>query len=340
MRHKRRNTVRERIDGAAQTVKRWRGSVDRAEKEIAEAIARGDEGKARAIEGRRDRSARHLEAASSRLEALKDSLPRDLAREKRGAKVRNGAMQLAARVLAAAPAAKARMDAERVAIAKAERERRKAGLPKHGSDGKVVLSKKTVPDPFEPGRMMEVQTNTRESPVEYLAARGRLDGAQKAAAERYRGIYERAQLGSLQAMDPAKEKVDGGKISETLNDSVMRAAYELAQINRAIGRVSAAILISIVGEGVSIGEIARNYPHLSSNQAGGFVTGRLLEALDALVSEWGMIGEAPERVRASKEERKARAQEGQNLSISGSADEWIIGRHGDAVKNARNVVAG
>lgn len=331
--------MRERIDGAAQTVKRWRGSVDRAEKEMAEAIARGDEGKARAIEGRRDRSARHLEAASIRLEALKDSLARDLAREKRGAKVRNGAMQLAARVLAAAPAAKARMDAERIAIAKAERERRKAGLPKHGSEGKVELSKKTVPDPFEPGRMMEVQTNTRESPVEYLAARGRLDGAQKAAAERYRGIYERAQLGSLQAMDPAKEKVDGGKISETLSDKVMRAAHDLAQANRAVGRVSAAILISIVGEGVSIGEIARNYPHLSNNQAYGFVTGRLIEALDALVAEWGMIGEAPERVRMSKDDRKARAQEGRNLAISGPADEWIIGRHGDAVKNTRNSAA-
>lgn len=337
MRNKRRNTVRERIDGAAQTVKRWRGSVDRAEKDMAQAVARGDEEKARAIEARRDRSARHLEAASIRLEALKDSLPRDLAREKRGSKVRNGALQLANRVLASAPAAKARVDAERASAAKRARERRKARLPEHESDGKVEMGMKRVPDPFEPGRIMEVLANTRESPVEYLAARGRLDGAQKAAAERYRGLYERAQLGSLQAMDPAKEKVDGGKISETLSDRVMRAAHDLAQTNRAVGRVSAAILISIVGEGVAIGEIAKNYPHLSNCQASGFVTGRLIEALDALVIEWGMIGEAPERVVKSKKERDARAEEGRNLSISGPVDDWIVGRHGDAVKKSRNV---
>ncbi|WP_454917443.1 hypothetical protein [Xanthobacter sediminis] len=275
--------ARARLAAAEDAAARWRRSIAKAEAEMTKAAASGKAERVCGLLERIDRCRDRLAAAEAHVLRLKEALPRALSREKAAQVAVRAGVKLATRISAAVPARRV-VNPEPVRPGR----RRK---PAPDAPPNLERGYKVVPDPWEPGARLSVPCNMRESPIEHMAARKRINAAQKEAADRYRALYERAQLGPLRAMDLAKERLDGGGAGDAFSDRVMEAARRLALANRALGRVAAALVINIIGEGVTIDAMSRGYPHMAEKRAHGYVTGRLIEALDQLVEHWGLVAE-------------------------------------------------
>lgn len=289
--------ARARLAAAEGAVARWRKSIAQAETDKLRAAENGNHNRVVSILDKLERLKDRLASAEGRLVLLREGLAKALKREQAAQAAVRGGVKLADRMASTAPAIQARWASERKRESLDHLKRQRRGLKAAGEDGKVQRGRKEVPDPWEPGARISVPCNMRESPIEHMAARKRIDGAQKDAADRYRDLYERAQLGPLRAIDPVKEKLDGGGSGDAFSDGMLEAARELAATNRSLGRVAAALLIDVVGEGVTLDAMARRYPHLQDKRAQGYVTGRLIEALDQLVDRWGLIAEGRRRPR-------------------------------------------
>jgi hypothetical protein len=181
-----------------------------------------------------------------------------------------------------------REDAER----RAAKAARKAKAARGEMGPKVAPGTKTVDDPMQPGQKLKATVNLAEHPLELMLARRRLTQAQYEAGIRFRAIYEHAMIGPGRGIDPAKIKVDGGKMGDPLSDAVLHAHYELRRILPRLGKNGSSFVIAICGLGDTVTEVAgrlRIFHRPQSNRD--FVTGRLLEALDYLAEEvWGTKG--------------------------------------------------
>jgi hypothetical protein len=91
-------------------------------------------------------------------------------------------------------------------------------------------------------------------------------------------------------MDPTKEAVDGGGAGDPISDGLVSAGHELARVMRHLGQTGSALLVAVVGEGKRIEDVAANWSRaggiVSGRRAEGYVTGRMVEALDELVNLW------------------------------------------------------
>lgn len=191
---------------------------------------------------------------------------------------------------------------------------------------KVEIAKKTVPDPWEPGRTIVVDVNTRESTAEILLARGKIDRAEYDAAETFRRLWEEAQISPVRSVNVAVEAVDGrGAARDGVSDRTRSAQRKLANIRRATGARNFAILVAVIGEGVLLRSIAERHPRLKGNYAHGAASGRFFEALVDLTEHLRTAARGKERSTI----RTAGAGEIGELA---GAREWKIGRHGDAVE--------
>ena len=149
-----------------------------------------------------------------------------------------------------------------------------------------------VADPGAPGRSIRARVNLRESALDHMAARGRIDTAQQAAGDRFRALWERAAIGRRCAADLTREAVDGGGAGDVFTEGFVQAGRDLAEAMRAAGRAGARVLGQVVGEGRSIEDVARAWTGaggpVSGARAEGYVSGTLVDALDALVAHWGL----------------------------------------------------
>lgn len=206
-----------------------------------------------------------------------------------------------------------------------------AMVPSLNRERQVALIE--VPDPYEPGRTIVVTKNVRAHPADFLHACKRIDDAQRAAANRVRALYERAEIGASKAIDYSAVRVDGGALQEPLAEAVYAARKALLQARRAVGEAGWAIVQPVMGEGIALERVVRDKPHLarglSGRQAYGYVSGRLREALDDLVAHWGLIATGARRRLVAERE----------LSISGPQAEWEVGRWGELEAVAPRVSA-
>jgi hypothetical protein len=67
-----------------------------------------------------------------------------------------------------------------------------------------------VPDPYsKTGRKIVVTATLRDDPLGQLYARRHIDEAQYFVGLKLRELFDLAEIGAIQAMDPGKEPVDG-----------------------------------------------------------------------------------------------------------------------------------
>jgi hypothetical protein len=182
-----------------------------------------------------------------------------------------------------------------------------------------------VPDPFEPGRKVAVLKNVSVHPAESMLSRGYIDAAQHAAAGTLRRLYEQAEIGGSAAIDYSRVRVDGGILADPLAEETYAARRALIAARRAVGEMGWAILSPIMGEGISIEQVARDRPALSrglkGKRAEGYISGRLREALDDLVKHWGLIAHGGLKRRMVSE---------RDMAVTGPQAEWTTGgRFGD-----------
>ena len=164
----------------------------------------------------------------------------------------------------------------------------------HGQ--RPVVAAALVADPFEPGAKLAVVRNMREHPLHILANSGRITEAQKLAGERFRAKWEIAAIGGQTTVDPGKLRVDGGRSSPgSLSDGAAEAMEWLNRIAAGkVGLIGFLLLVAVCGEGRGIGETARRWRRdgsqfVAAGRPGdGYILGRLVEALDALLDAEGM----------------------------------------------------
>lgn len=226
--------------------------------------------------------------------------------------------------------------------------RRRKGKPylSHGSEGRVELGQRMIADPLEPGQQYAAIVNVRESSIDHMHSRGRIDAAQNEAGQRFRKLWERAAVGRNQAMDTTKETVDGGGFVDPISDDLVKASIELSRVMAALGPIGSKLLISIVGEGRIISEAAKDWSRsggaVRGDRAEGYITGRMIEALDELVSFWKL--ESDPIVR--REEKRSYFRNGKEVKVCdaiqvsteghiGPATELSVGRFGDLVEDQK-----
>lgn len=219
-------------------------------------------------------------------------------------------------------------------------------LPKFGSEGKFQVGQRIVSDPLEAGARMTASVNVRESAIDHMASRGRINTAQEAAGQRFRKLWELAAIGRKQGIDPAKEFVDGGTLADPISDDLVKAAVELNKVMAIVGQAGSNLLISIVGEGARIEQVAQDWSRaggvVRGERAEGYVTGRMIEALDDLVRHWGLESKSRPDITEQHYKRNgvkipvdAREILASHVGHKGPATEIEVGRFGDVVEKKR-----
>ncbi|CAH1673336.1 conserved hypothetical protein [Hyphomicrobiales bacterium] len=289
-------TVHERKAEAEAKAERWERSADRHRLAAERARAKGHH----------DRAIKH--------EALHARAFRLLTKAKRAV---NRYAPLSAHALGAERVAEkiqgttARLNRERKDEANTMRRRRHRREDLHGSDGRVEIGHKDVKDPYEPEKRLRVTVNVRESPLEILKSRRRIDDAEYEAGQWFRAVYERASIGPLTAFDPTKEPVDGGGFSDPLSDATMQASRDLRAVLPVVRREGYLLLMSIVGQGKPIAEVAavwgrtvvaiKDGKQRRPKSSEAIVTSRLIEALRDVAEHRGVKGPRVGLISAARE---------------------------------------
>nr|WP_106795308.1 hypothetical protein [Rhizobium sp. H4] len=97
--------------------------------------------------------------------------------------------------------------------------------------------------------------NVRESAITTMAARGVLDAAQVAAADRFRRLWESMGGKVASAIDYGREHVDGGKAPDPITEREVNAGKELARCRALLGVRLYGLVSAVAGEGFALTEI-------------------------------------------------------------------------------------
>lgn len=223
--------------------------------------------------------------------------------------------------------------------------RAKAKKPKitlAGFSGRYEEGERVIDDPLEAGIRMTAKVNVRECAIAHMVSRGRLNLSQEAAGERFRKLWEAAAIGRSRAIDPGKEAVDGGTVGDPMTDDMVKAARELDRALKSVGMIASSILISVVGEGKRIEDAAADWSRqggvLVGRRAEGYITGTMVDALNALVGHWRLEANGQAKNGQAFYKRNGKKIEVDDdivasgpISITGPSCEVRVGRFGDVV---------
>jgi hypothetical protein len=139
-----------------------------------------------------------------------------------------------------------------------------------------------VPDPYgEPGEKITVLRSLRDDILQEMLSRGEIDQAQFDAGRKYERYAEQAEIGNVQAVDPRKEAVDGGRGYEGLTDRQINAVRCLSEAARVLGAKGEAVVRTILID-------RRRFNHLGDTRAVVAQTRvRFFTYLEILAEFWG-----------------------------------------------------
>ena len=120
------------------------------------------------------------------------------------------------------------------------------------------IAEAIIPDPYSStGEKLRVIRSVRDDVLGHLHARKEIDDAQLEAGRKYERYAEQSQIGSVKAMDPTKEPVDGGGgIRDAITDRQIAAVRELSEADRVLGRRPAMVMRAVLVDKKRFREIA------------------------------------------------------------------------------------
>jgi hypothetical protein len=136
--------------------------------------------------------------------------------------------------------------------------------------------------PSNPRRIKAVK-NLRESAIETLYARGKLDEAQKKAGDRFRATWEAAGGAGAGAMDYAQLRVDGGGARDPISERQVDASKSLRDCRVLLGARNYRLVCQIAGQGLSLSDIS------TVDRVKLVMADNLRDALDDLAKMWGIV---------------------------------------------------
>ncbi len=141
-------------------------------------------------------------------------------------------------------------------------------------------------DPYPTGTKIPVVRSIRDDTLAGMHARRQIDDAQLAAGRLWQKFYERGEVGSITAIDPTREAVDGGRIPEPITDRQISALRKLDESHQWLGREGYSIVYSILGERTRLKDAALMYGYLSQREIE-FFGQRFRNCLEELAVLWG-----------------------------------------------------
>lgn len=148
-----------------------------------------------------------------------------------------------------------------------------------------------VDDPYatRPGEKITVLRQLRFDPLARLHSHRQIDEAQYRAGRAFQRDWEIAERGA-RAIDPTRERVDGGAMPEPLSERQSRARKRLIEIERVLGRTMHRVTHAVLVEGMSMETLAARLFN-REGEASAKYYGRLFrDALDVLAIEYGQAG--------------------------------------------------
>ena len=166
-----------------------------------------------------------------------------------------------------------------------------------------VVAPAVVDDPLERGAKLKVLRSLRDDPLAALQARDQLRSpdekradaatgrdtgiARFKAGQKYRLFHELSQVGTISAIDPTREAVDGGKMRDPLSVSQMDASDALEAANAVLGAYGKQLVSDVLCRGMTFQQIAQAR-NMHRDKELEFL-GRLFRVcLESLAKHWGL----------------------------------------------------
>ena len=114
-----------------------------------------------------------------------------------------------------------------------------------------------VDDPYSKiGEKITIIRSIHDDPLIWMLHNDKIDQAQFEAGRKWQEHHENSEIGPIQAIDPAKTKVDGGRMADPLPVRTLKAFNALADADKILGPLAAGLMRDILGKRMTISEAA------------------------------------------------------------------------------------
>lgn len=148
------------------------------------------------------------------------------------------------------------------------------------------VAEAVVDDPIELGAKLKVLRSVRDDPLAAMHSRRQIDDAMLAAGREWQRHHENSEIGSVGAIDPTKEAVDGGRFPEPLSERYGKAFAKLGEADRELGPFGSAMVRRVLGSRESLGTVAIALGYTSDREHN-YLSHRFRECLETLAKLWG-----------------------------------------------------
>jgi hypothetical protein len=165
-------------------------------------------------------------------------------------------------------------------------DRRSRDLPRNADVAAIE-----VDDPLglDPGDKIVTLRSLRNDPLGRLHSHRQIDEAQYQGGRSFQDDWEKAERGP-QAIDPAREYVDGGQFREPITEGQRKAVLRLNRVERELGADGSALVHEILILGMTMEQITQRRG-LRGQRWLDYFARRLRECLDRLALIYGFATE-------------------------------------------------
>ena len=151
-----------------------------------------------------------------------------------------------------------------------------------------------VDDPFgaETGDKIVVLRSTRSDPLAKLHSRRQIDEAQYRGGRAFQNDWEKAERGP-RAVDPTRERVDGGEMREPITEGQRRAVVRLNRVEHELGADGTLLIHEVLILGLNMEQVGERRD-LRGQRWKDYFARRVQECLDRLALFYGFA--APARI--------------------------------------------
>jgi hypothetical protein len=148
-----------------------------------------------------------------------------------------------------------------------------------------------VDDPYatRPNEKITVLRQMRGDPLARLHTHRQIDEAQYYAGRRYQRDCEAVERG-VRALDPTRERVDGGVMPEPLSERQARARKRLVALEGVLGRTMHRVIRAVLVDGMSMETVAARLFNREGEVSAKYYGRLFRDALDVLAVEYGLAG--------------------------------------------------
>ncbi len=159
--------------------------------------------------------------------------------------------------------------------------------------GNAEVAVVEVDDPLglEPGDKIVTLRSIRNDPLARLQTHRQVDEAQYLGGRSFQSDWEKAERGP-QAVDPAREYVDGGQFREPITEGQRRAVLRLNRVERELGADGSALVHEVLILGMTMEQIAQRRG-LRGQRWLDYFSRRFRECLDRLALIYGFATTNP-----------------------------------------------